>query len=202
MIIKTAEYLMSNINYKKCPNNNVDEFAFIGRSNVGKSSLINMLTNNKSLAKISSSPGKTQKINHFLINKSWYLVDLPGYGFAKVSKVMRDKFSKMINDYVLHRPNLVSLFVLIDSRIPPQKIDIDYINWLGTNSIPFCIIFTKTDKLSTKVLNDNLKIYKEELLKTWETLPEIFLSSSEKGIGKDEILSYIEKFMKSTENKS
>lgn len=193
---------MSNINYKKCPNNNVDEFAFIGRSNVGKSSLINMLTNNKSLAKISSSPGKTQKINHFLINKSWYLVDLPGYGFAKVSKVMRDKFSKMINDYVLHRPNLVSLFVLIDSRIPPQKIDIDYINWLGTNSIPFCIIFTKTDKLSTKVLNDNLKIYKEELLKTWETLPEIFLSSSEKGIGKDEILSYIEKFMKSTENKS
>jgi len=192
MIIRTAEYLLSNTDYKKCPENDVKEFAFIGRSNVGKSSLINMLTNNKGLAKISSSPGKTQKINHFLINKSWYLVDLPGYGFAKVSKVMREKFQKMINDYVLFRPNLVCLFVLIDSRIPPQKIDVDYVNWLGVNSIPFAIIFTKTDKLGKNTLSSNMETYKNELLKSWETLPEIFLSSSENGTGKEEILAYID----------
>lgn len=191
MIIKSAEYLMSNTDYKKCPNNDIIEFAFIGRSNVGKSSLINMLTNNKSLAKISSKPGKTQKINHFLINKLWYLVDLPGYGFAKISKSMREAFSKMNNDYIILRPNLACLFVLIDSRIPAQKIDLDYMEWLGSNSVPFSIIFTKIDKLGVNVLNDNIKAYEEELLKTWETLPKIFLSSAEKGNGKDDILTYI-----------
>jgi GTP-binding protein len=192
MIIKTAEYLMSNTDYKKCPNNDVYEFAFIGRSNVGKSSLINMLTGNKSLAKISSKPGKTQKINHFLINKSWYLVDLPGYGFAKISKTMRAEFSKMTVDYILHRRNLACLFVLIDSRISPQKIDVEYMEWLGNSNVPFAVVFTKTDKLGTNALKDNIEIYKKELLKTWETLPDMFFSSAEKGTGKDEILNYIE----------
>ncbi|MDR2009258.1 MAG: ribosome biogenesis GTP-binding protein YihA/YsxC [Bacteroidales bacterium] len=197
MIIKTAEYLMSNIDYKKCPDNDIYEFAFIGRSNVGKSSLINMLTGNKSLAKISSKPGKTQKINHFIINKSWYLVDLPGYGFAKISKTMREVFSKMTVDYILHRRNLACLFVLIDSRIPPQKIDIEYMEWLGNSNVPFAIVFTKIDKPGTNALRSNIEVYKNELLKTWETLPEVFLSSAEEGTGKDEILNYIESIINS-----
>ena len=191
MEIKTAEFIMSNIDYKKCPQNEVYEFAFIGRSNVGKSSLINMLTNNKNLAKTSSKPGKTQSIVHFLINKNWYLVDLPGYGFAKISKGSRDKISKLTVDYILHRTNLACLFVLLDSRIPPQKIDLEYMEWLGNSNVPFAIVFTKTDKSGTNALNENITNYKEELLKTWETLPTIFLSSAEKKEGKTEILDFI-----------
>ena len=191
MLIKTAEFLMSNSDYKKCPEAQLNEFAFIGRSNVGKSSLINMLTNHKKLAKISSSPGKTQLINHFLINKEWYLVDLPGYGFAKVPKTMRAKFTKMINAYITNRENLVCMFVLIDSRIPAQENDLKFINWLGENAIPFCIVFTKADKLGTEALKKNIAKYKEVLLETWENLPVSFISSAVKGKGKDEILDYI-----------
>lgn len=191
MIINTAEFLMSNQDYTKCPNNNISEIAFIGRSNVGKSSLINMLTNKASLAKTSSSPGKTQLINHFIINGSWYLVDLPGFGYAKVSKKLREKFSKMINDYVLKRPNLVCLFVLIDSRIPPQTIDLDYMYWLGLNSVPFKIIFTKSDKLGVNALKNNINIYVEKLSEFWETIPEYFITSSEKKQGKEDLLNFI-----------
>ena len=191
MEIRTSEFIMSNIDHKKCPNNEVFEFAFIGRSNVGKSSLINMLCNNKNLAKTSSKPGKTQSIVHFLINKHWYLVDLPGYGFAKISKDSRNKISKMTVDYILNRPNLACLFVLIDSRIEAQKIDLEYMEWLGNSNVPFAIIFTKTDKLSNSSLNENIRIYKEELLKTWENLPTIFLSSAENKTGKEEILNFI-----------
>ncbi len=191
MIINTAEFLMSNQDYTKCPNNNISEIAFIGRSNVGKSSLINMLTNKASLAKTSSSPGKTQLINHFIINGSWYLVDLPGFGYAKVSKKLREKFAKMINDYVLKRPNLVCLFVLIDSRIPPQTIDLDYMYWLGLNSVPFKIIFTKSDKLGVNALKNNINIYVEKLSEFWETIPEYFITSSEKKQGKEDLLNFI-----------
>ncbi|MBN2778117.1 MAG: YihA family ribosome biogenesis GTP-binding protein [Bacteroidales bacterium] len=192
MQIKTAEFLMSNTELKKCPEPKFNEYAFIGRSNVGKSSLINMLTNNSSLAKISSNPGKTQHINHFLINKLWYLVDLPGYGYAKLPKTLRAKFRKMIEDYILKRTNLVVLFVLIDSRHPAQKIDIEFINWLGQNGVPFSLIFTKSDKLGVNVLAKSIDEYKTELLKHWETLPEIFVSSSVTGLGKEVILDYID----------
>ncbi len=196
MQIKTAEFLMSNTDLKKCPEANLNEYAFIGRSNVGKSSLINMLTNNSGLAKTSSTPGKTQHINHFLINKSWYLVDLPGYGYAKMPKTMRAKFKSIIESYILKRTNLVSLFVLIDSRHPAQNIDIEFINYLGNNAVPFSLIFTKSDKLKTNILLKNLEDYKLELLKYWENLPKIFVSSSVKGIGKEEILQYISELNK------
>ncbi len=189
---------MSNEDFTKCPDDDLNEIAFIGRSNVGKSSLINMLTNNKGLAKISSSPGKTQKINHFVINKQWYLVDLPGYGYAKVPKTLREKFIKMINSYILKRKNLVCLFVLIDSRIPAQKIDIDYMYWLGSNSVPFCIVFTKADKTGTGKLKENIDNYKTVLSETWETLPEIFITSSVSGNGKEELLDYIGNILKTT----
>lgn len=191
MIIKTAEYLMSNDNYKKCPEQDFPEVAFIGRSNVGKSSLINMITNIKSLAKISSSPGKTQKINHFIINNNWYLVDLPGYGYAKVSKKMREQFTKMINDYIFKRTNLICLFVLIDSRIPAQKIDIDYMYWLGENSVPFTIVFTKADKTGLIKLEMSIDLYLKKLSETWETLPKYFVTSAEDKRGKEELLDYI-----------
>jgi len=191
MIIKNAEYLMSNTDYSKCPDDDFREIAFIGRSNVGKSSLINMLTNNKGLAKTSSSPGKTQKINHFVVNKQWYLVDLPGYGYAKVPKHLRVQFSQMISDYILKRENLICLFVLIDSRIPAQKIDIDYMYWLGSCSVPFSIVFTKADKIGVTILKENIDNYCKVLGETWEKLPEIFVTSSTDSRGKEELLNYI-----------
>ncbi|MDD2386303.1 MAG: ribosome biogenesis GTP-binding protein YihA/YsxC [Bacteroidales bacterium] len=196
MQIKTAEFLMSNTDLKKCPEANLNEYAFIGRSNVGKSSLINMLTNNSGLAKTSSTPGKTQHLNHFLINKSWYLVDLPGYGYAKMPKTLRAKFKSMIESYILKRTNLVALFVLIDCRHPAQKIDIEFLNWLGNNAVPFSLVFTKSDKLGVNSLSKSIDEYKLELLKYWETLPQIFVSSSVKVIGKEEILDYISELNK------
>lgn len=195
MIIKSAEFKFATDEFKKLPRTEHKEIAFIGRSNVGKSSLINFLTNNSKLAKTSSNPGKTKQIVHFLINKSWYLVDLPGYGFAKVSKTQREKFQKLINDYILKRDNLHCLFVLIDSRIPPQEIDIEFINNLGFNGIPFSIIFTKTDKVSQSKLNDNVKTFTDRLLQNWEELPKMFMSSTFKKTGKEEILNYIEEIL-------
>lgn len=196
MQIKTAEYLMSNDDYRKCVKPDKPEFAFIGRSNVGKSSLINMLTSNSKLAKTSASPGKTQKINHFAINNQWYLVDLPGYGYAKVSKSQRAVFRKMIDDYILNRQNLVNLFVLIDCRHEPQDIDVEFINWLGESRVPFTIIFTKADKIGPNALKDKVEAYKEHLLQTWETLPDMLVSSAVSKMGQEEILDYIEKIIK------
>lgn len=192
MIIKTAEYLQSEADWRKCPASDKPEYAFIGRSNVGKSSLINMLTNHKSLAKTSSQPGKTQTINHFIINKAWYLVDLPGYGFAKTSKTNREKWRKMISDYLLFRENLQLVFVLIDSRIEPQRIDIDFINNLGENGVPFAIIFTKTDKVSGGKAMSNMQKMKNALSETWEELPVMMPSSAVSGYGKEKILDFIE----------
>lgn len=193
MKVKTAKFIMSNTDYKKCPDKPLHEYAFIGRSNVGKSSLINMLTGYKKLAKISSTPGKTREINHFLINENWYLVDLPGYGYAKVAKTAREKWSGMIQQYLLNRKNLISLFVLIDSRIQPQKNDLEFLEMLGEKQIPFAIIFTKIDKLSSSVLDKKITVYKSELLKYWELLPEIFISSAKTSFGKEDILTYINK---------
>ncbi len=192
MKIKTAEFVISNTDYKICPKPVIPEYAFIGRSNVGKSSLINALANNKSLAKISGRPGKTQLINHFLINKDWYLVDLPGYGFAKISKTKRAEFHDMINKYLLNRTNLMCLFVLIDSRHYPQAIDQEFMQWLAEKEIPFVMVFTKSDKLGKTALFKNLQEYKFEMLKYWEDLPEIFSTSAEKKVGLDEITKYIE----------
>ena len=193
MLIKTAEYLQSEADWRKCPVPNLPEYAFIGRSNVGKSSLINMLTNHKGLAKTSSQPGKTQTINHFLINKNWYLVDLPGYGFAKTSKTNRAKWGKMISDYLLFRENLQVVFVLVDARLEPQRIDIDFINNLGESGIPFALIFTKTDKNSAGKTMSNMQKMKNTLAETWEELPMMFKSSAVSGTGRDEILDYIDK---------
>ena len=192
MKIKTAEFVISNIDYKMCPDPKLPEYAFIGRSNVGKSSLINALVNRKSLAKTSRKPGKTQLINHFIINKCWYLVDLPGYGFAKTSKAKRADFHDIISKYLLNRTNLLCTFVLIDSRHKPQKIDQDFIQWLATNKVPFVLIFTKVDKLGKIVLENKVSKYKIELLKEWEKLPEIFITSAEKKEGLSEIISFIE----------
>ena len=192
MTIKTAEFVISNTDYKRCPSPQMAEYAFIGRSNVGKSSLINALVNNKNLAKTSARPGKTQLINHFLINKTWYLVDLPGYGFAKISKEKRAEFHDMISEYLLNRTNLMCLFVLIDSRHNPQAIDQEFIQWLAENEIPFVLVFTKTDKLGKTVLLKNIEEYKLELLKQWEELPKIFITSAEKKTGLSEITTYIE----------
>lgn len=197
MEIKEAEFVISNTDVNKCPNENRLEYAFIGRSNVGKSSLINMLTNRKGLAMTSSMPGKTVLINHFLINKEWYLVDLPGYGYAQRGKTGRENIRRIIESYILERDALTCLFVLIDSRHEPQKIDLEFMEWLGENGIPFAIIFTKIDKLSRSKCVENINHYKEELLKTWEELPAIFETSSEKKLGKAEILDYIESINKS-----
>lgn len=197
MQIKTAQYLMSNDDFRKCPKPDMPEFAFIGRSNVGKSSLINMLTSNSKLAKTSASPGKTQKINHFVINSSWYLVDLPGYGYAKVSKSQREVFRKMIEGYILNRQNLVNLFVLVDSRLEPQEIDVEFINWLGANRVPFTIIFTKADKIGPNVLASKVDAYKEHLLQTWESLPDMLVSSAVSKMGQEEILDYIQNIINS-----
>lgn len=192
MIIKNAEFMQSVTDWRKCPPATMPEYAFIGRSNVGKSSLINMLVNNKKLAKTSSKPGKTQTINHFLINKEWYLVDLPGYGYASISKAMREKWQKMISDYLLKRENLQVIFVLIDSRLEPQKIDLEFIHNLGEKGVPFSIIFTKTDKISVSKVQSNVQKFYNKLAEEWEELPYRMLSSSETGKGKEEILSYIE----------
>jgi GTP-binding protein len=190
MDIKSAKFISSYTSLEKLPQKGLPELAFIGRSNVGKSSLINMLCNQQKLAKTSSTPGKTQTINHFLIDESWYLVDLPGYGYAKVSKKMRDKWDDMIRLYLKKRETLYCVFVLIDSRIPPQKIDVEFINWLGENGIPLSIVFTKADKPKANELEKNIEAFKNELLKYWEDLPVYFVSSAEKKIGKDELLSY------------
>ena len=197
MEIKSAEFVISNTDVKKCPAGNLPEYAFIGRSNVGKSSLINMLTGKKGLAMTSQKPGKTMLINHFLINGQWYLVDLPGYGFAQRGKEGRDNIQRIIEDYLLEREQLTNLFVLIDSRHEPQKIDLEFMEWLGENGIPFSLIFTKIDKISKSRLQENLKAYQTKLLESWEELPPILLSSSEKKEGRDEILNYIEEINKS-----
>lgn len=187
-----AKFKCSSEKISQVPKDDLKDIAFIGRSNVGKSSLVNMLTGVKNLAKVSGTPGKTKLINHFLINDSWYLVDLPGYGYAKVSKTARGEFSKIITDYVLKCEKMHFLFVLVDSRLEPQKIDISFLELLGENGIPFGIIFTKTDKLSQAQLNRNVAAYKKRLLEQWEELPPMLLSSSEKGSGREEILSFIE----------
>lgn len=192
MDIKTAEFVVSNSDYRKCPNTGLPEYAFIGRSNVGKSSLINMLTRNKGLAKTSVRPGKTQLINHFLINGKWYIVDLPGYGFARVSKTSRAAWQKMISDYFLHRESLVNTFVLIDSRIPPQRIDLDFVNFLGQNGVPLSIVFTKVDKQNQRETALNVNAFKKALSETWEELPLMFVTSSATGFGRDKLLDYID----------
>lgn len=193
MQINKASFVISNTDIKKCPEPKLPEYAFIGRSNVGKSSLINSLTNRKNLAKTSGKPGKTQLINHFLINENWFLVDLPGYGYASVSKKQRTEFAKFIKEYLLKRQNLMCLFVLIDCRLRPQKIDLDFMSWLGENQIPFVVCFTKLDKLSKQASVKNIDVYKQELKKNWESLPEIFTTSSTKKIGQKEILDFINK---------
>ncbi|MFL0353928.1 ribosome biogenesis GTP-binding protein YihA/YsxC [Xanthomarina sp. GH4-25] len=192
MEIKSAEFVMSNSDVAKCPKNLIPEYAFIGRSNVGKSSLINMLTSRKSLAKTSGRPGKTQLINHFLINKTWYLVDLPGYGYAKVSKSAKKTFQKFITQYFNLREQLVSAFVLVDIRHQPQPIDLEFMQWLGENGIPFSIIFTKADKLRPKAIENHVEDYKNILLETWEEMPKYFITSSSKDIGKEAVLKYID----------
>ena len=196
MIIKQAEFVISNTNIDKCPKPNMPEYAFIGRSNVGKSSLINMLTGRKKLAKISVKPGKTQLINHFIINEDWYLVDLPGYGYAKVSKTSKEKWQKFIYKYIENRENLVCLFVLIDSRLEPQKIDLDFIENLGQKHIPFALVYTKADKLTKIKLEKNIETFRKKMLETWEELPNEFITSSEKVIGRDDVLSYIDELNK------
>ena len=196
MEIKNAEFTLSAPTVTMCPKDNKPEYAFIGRSNVGKSSLINMLCNNKKLAKTSATPGKTLLINHFIINKEWYLVDLPGYGYAKRSKTEIKKLDQMIRGYILQREQLVNVFVLVDIRLEPQKIDLEFINWLGESSVPFAIIFTKADKLNASKVNASVAQYQKTLSETWEEMPKMFITSSEKKTGRDEVLSYIEEINK------
>lgn len=192
MVIKSAEFVISNSRVEKCPTTGLPEYAFIGRSNVGKSSLINMLTARKGLAMTSQKPGKTQLINHFIINDAWYLVDLPGYGYARLGKDSRDSLRRMIEDYVLERKELVLLFVLLDCRHDPQKIDLEFVQWLGEEGVPFALVFTKADKLSKGRLAANVEAYKAKLHEEWEELPPIFVTSSEERMGRDELLGYIE----------
>lgn len=196
MEITSAEFIVSNTNVQKCPATSCPEYAFIGRSNVGKSSLINMLTGRKGLAMTSATPGKTMLINHFQINKSWFLVDLPGYGYAQRGKKAQERIRNIIESYILHREQMTCLFLLIDSRLPPQAIDLAFIEWLGENSIPFAIIFTKADKLNNEKLNANVQSYLAKLHEQWEELPPYFISSSEKRIGRQAILDYIENINK------
>ena len=196
MDIKKAIFVTSNSDYEKCPKPTLPEYALIGRSNVGKSSLLNMLTGNKYLAKTSAKPGKTQLINHFIINDSWYLVDLPGYGWASVGKEKRAEFGKMTKDYLFHRPNLLCLFILVDSRLEPQLIDIEFIRWAGINEIPFALVFTKADKQTNNHTNASVDRFKKELSKEWEELPPIFITSSETGMGKEDLLLYIDEINK------
>lgn len=196
MQIKSAEFLMSNSDVTKCPANRIPEYAFIGRSNVGKSSLINMLMLRKNLAKTSGRPGKTQLINHFIINKNWHLVDLPGYGYARVSKSSKKTFQKFITDYFLQREQLVCAFVLIDSRHAPQPIDLEFLEWMGENDIPFGIVFTKADKVKPMALTRNIDIYKAKLLETWTEMPNYFITSSTNDMGREELLGYIDEVNK------
>ena len=196
MEIKNAEFTLSAPTVTMCPKDNKPEYAFIGRSNVGKSSLINMLCNNKKLAKTSATPGKTLLINHFIINKEWYLVDLPGYGYAKRSKTEIKKLDQMIRGYILQREQLVNVFVLVDIRLEPQKIDLEFINWLGESSVPFAIIFTKADKLNASKVNASVAQYQKTLSETWEEMPRMFITSSEKKTGRDDVLGYIEEINK------
>ena len=197
MEIKKAEFTLSAPMVSMCPNDTKPEYAFIGRSNVGKSSLINMLCRNKKLAKTSATPGKTLLINHFIINNEWYLVDLPGYGYAKRSKKEIERLDQMIRGYILQRQQLVNVFVLVDIRLEPQKIDLEFMEWLGVSSIPFSIIFTKADKLTANKCQQAMATYKKKLSETWEELPPIFLTSAEKRDGRDEVLDYIEKINQS-----
>jgi len=191
MKIKSAEFIMSNSDVAKCPKDKFPEYAFIGRSNVGKSSLINMLMQRKNLAKTSGRPGKTQLINHFIINKNWYLVDLPGYGYARVSKSSKKVFQKFITHYFNKREQLILAFVLIDCRHEPQKVDLEFMQWMGENQIPFCIAFTKADKLKPKGLERNIKAFTQKMLETWEEMPKYFVTSSSNSTGRDELLGYI-----------
>ncbi|MBQ6051342.1 MAG: YihA family ribosome biogenesis GTP-binding protein [Bacteroidaceae bacterium] len=200
MQIKTAEFVISSARVDQCPQSPFPEYAFIGRSNVGKSSLINMLTNHSKLAKTSATPGKTLLINHFLVNKQWYLVDLPGYGFARRSKTETENLRKMITGYILMREQMANLFLLIDSRHKPQKNDLDFIEFLGNNEIPFSIVFTKADKLSRSSLNLNVKRYLQVLEEQWEVLPPYFITSAESKLGKEDILDYIEKINATLQN--
>ncbi len=192
MIIKTATFVKSSGKWQECPEPNIPEYAFIGRSNVGKSSLINAMMNHKDLAKTSQTPGKTQLINHFMVNETWYLTDLPGYGYAKVSKVQRKDFEKLITNYILNRRNLVNLFVLVDVRHKPQAIDLDFMQWCGESGVPFSIVFTKADKLKPNAVIKNVEDYKLELHKTWEDLPELYITSAEKKEGGEAILDFIQ----------
>ncbi|MDD6131546.1 MAG: ribosome biogenesis GTP-binding protein YihA/YsxC [Bacteroidales bacterium] len=192
MVIKTAEFVISNTDFRKCPDTGLPEYAFIGRSNVGKSSLINMLTGRSGLAKTSQTPGKTMLINHFIINKSWYIVDLPGYGYAQRGKKAQEQLREIIESYILGRTEMTNLFLLIDSRHAPQKIDLEFMDWLGENEVPFSIVFTKLDKLGVNAGKLKIEEYKKVLLERWEELPPIFATSSEDGRGRDEILNYIE----------
>ena len=196
MKIKSAEFVISNTDYKLCPKEIHPEYAFIGRSNVGKSSLINALVNRKNLAKTSGKPGKTQLINHFKINDSWFLVDLPGYGYASTSKTNRKMFKEMINKYLLNRKNLICLFVLLDIRHNPQSIDLEFMGKMGQEKIPFVMVFTKSDKISQTQISKNIKLYKTEMLKQWEYLPDMFITSSENQNGISEILKFIEEYNK------
>lgn len=191
MVIKTVEFVKSSEKWQSCPEPNRPEYAFIGRSNVGKSSLINAMMNRKDLAKTSQTPGKTQLINHFIVNDEWFLTDLPGYGYAKVSKSQRKDFEKLITNYILNRKNLVNLFVLVDSRHSPQKIDLEFMEWCGESGVPFSIVFTKSDKLKPGAITKNVEAYQNELLKSWEELPPCFITSAEKKEGGDQILEMI-----------
>ncbi|MDV3664061.1 YihA family ribosome biogenesis GTP-binding protein [Elizabethkingia anophelis] len=191
MLIKSVEFVKSSSKWQECPEANLPEYAFIGRSNVGKSSLINAMMDRKDLAKTSQTPGKTQLINHFLVNETWYLTDLPGYGYAKVSKTLRKSFEKLITNYILNRNNLVNLFVLVDIRHAPQKIDIEFMQWCGESGIPFSIIFTKADKLKPKAIENHVKAYHDGLLQFWEELPQSYITSAEKKEGGDAILDFI-----------
>ena len=199
-MIKKAEFVMSNSQVAKCPKEPLPEYAFIGRSNVGKSSLINMLTNQKNLAKTSARPGKTQLINHFKINDQWFLVDLPGYGYARVSKTTKKTFQKFITNYFEQRKQLVCAFVLVDIRHEPQKIDLEFMQWLGENAVPFAIVFTKADKLKPLAIERNIATYQEILLKSWEAMPPYFITSAENYVGKEELVSYIEDINKTLKN--
>jgi GTP-binding protein len=192
MEIKKAEFVISNTDVRKCPEDGRPEYAFIGRSNVGKSSLINYLTNRKQLAKTSQTPGKTQLINHFIINDEWYLVDLPGYGYAQRGKKGREDIRRIIESYILARESLTNLFVLLDCRLEPQPIDLEFMEWLGEHEIPFTIVFTKTDKISKSRLQENIHNYEKKMLENWEEMPPILTSSAEKREGRDEILGLIE----------
>lgn len=190
-LVKNARFVISNTDIKKCPNDGKPEYAFIGRSNVGKSSLINMLTGNNKLAMTSSTPGKTLLINHFIVNNEWYLVDLPGYGYSKRSKTQNEQLKRIISNYVLNREAMTLLFVLLDCRHEPQKIDLEFIQWLGENGVPFSIIFTKADKLTRSALAANVNAYKNRLLEEWEELPPVFVTSSETALGREDVLQYI-----------